>query len=149
MFYFFFVLVSGMLFVGFLVLTKNEASRGARYFARERGTLDQEVERWTVLVSHIDIATFVRTGLRSLLARVIHDVAHASLIAVRFLEKLLTRAVQALRMRRAKSVITSTAPSSDFVATMKDFKQELRNGRKTEEPPAALATETTNDSIAE
>jgi hypothetical protein len=135
-----FILVSLSLFTGFLFVTKTEAKRGTRYFAQERGVLDAEVERWADMVAHIDVATFVRTGLRALIARLAHDIAHGSLIVVRFVEKMLTRAVRALRMHNATAVIsTSAQPSSDFVATMKDFKQELRNGRKTEE--------TTNDSI--
>lgn len=83
---------------------------------------------------HIDVPTFLRSGLRALAARVVHDVAHGSLLAVRFVERMLTRAVRALRIHHATTVISTNAnPSSDFVATMKDFKEELRNGRKTEE----------------
>jgi hypothetical protein len=140
--YLFFVLISIFLFAGFILLTRNESKRGARYFADRRGALDAEVERWTGRVSEIDIAVFVRTGLRALVARIIHDIAHGSLIAVRFVEKLLTRTVRALRMQNATTTTTPSGnASSDFVATMKDFKQELRNGRKTEE--------TTGDTIAD
>jgi hypothetical protein len=129
-----FVLTSLILFVAFLVLTRVEMGRGGRFFARQRMALDAEVERWSFVATHVDFPAFIRDGSRALVARIIHDVAHGSLIAVRFLERLLTRAVRALRIHHAHGVAptASANPSSEFVATMKDFKQELRNGRKIE-----------------
>lgn len=132
--YLIFVIISLILFGAFLALTHRESERGVRYFARERANLDAEADRWSLAVAHIDVPTFIRTGLRALVARLVHDAAHGSLIVVRFIERLLTRAVRALRIRHASTAISaSAAPSSDFVATMKDLKEELRSGRKTEE----------------
>jgi len=134
MIYLFSVVLSFILFGGFLALTAYETKRGERFFAPRRRMIDGEAERFAYAVSHIDLAAFVRTGLRALIARLAHDIAHGSLIAVRSVEKLLTRAVRALRIHHASTAISASAnPSSDFVATMKDFKEELRSGRKTEE----------------
>jgi hypothetical protein len=134
MLYLAFVLVSVFLFAGFLWLTRFEAARGAKLFADKRATLDAEAERIETAILHIDLSHFLRMGVRALIARVAHDIAHATLLIVRFVERTLTRAVRSLRERRTlPSVTTDGSPSSDFVAAMKDFKEELRSGRKTEE----------------
>lgn len=133
MIYFIAITMSIGVCVGFLALTRFEMRRGGvRYMATRRHMLDVEVDRWKSAVEHIDVPVMVNGAVRTLSARLAHDVAHGTLVAVRFIERMLTRAVRALRMHHATTVISTTAhPSSDFVATMKDFKEELRNGRKT------------------
>ncbi len=132
--YLVFLLIALVLFVGFVVLTRQETRRGSRYFAAERMQFDADTERFITVFAHADFPTFVKSIVRALIARIAHDAAHGSLIVVRFLERLLTRAVRTLRIHHASvSVSTTASPSSDFVTAMKDLKQELRNGRKIEE----------------
>ena len=132
--YIVFLVLSILLFVGFIALTRYEARRGTRVFAASRNSLDAEAERVSFAASHVDLPAFIRESLRALIARIIHDIAHGSLIAVRFIERLLTRIVRALRARRGALPAADAAPQGPtaFVAAMKDFKQELKNGRKEE-----------------
>ncbi len=130
-----FVGVSIVLFIGFLALTRYEARRGTRFFAGSRAFLDTEAARVSFAFSHVDVPAFIRESLRTLVARIVHDIAHGSLIAVRFLERLLTRVVRALRTRHGAVLMEEQKKQGPtaFVATMADFKQGLKNGRKTEE----------------
>ena len=97
-----FVLVSLVLFSGFLALTRFEARRGRRYFARARASFDERVEKLAYIMEHVDFPAFVRDGLRAIFARIVHDIVHVTLIIVRFAERMLTRAVRALREHRIR-----------------------------------------------
>lgn len=91
------------LFAAFLVLTHIEARRGARVFAQVRTQLDQKVGKVLFVIDHVDLQGAIRDLLRDGITRAIHDIAHGSLVAVRFIERLLTQAVRALRRKRAEA----------------------------------------------
>lgn len=116
------VLSSIVLFVGFLFLTRAEERRGVRYFPSTRDALDARVSTMSVQALNTDIGETTASFLRRVGHRILHDVAHISLLAVRWVERTLTRAVRSLRAKRAQQ-----APSA-FVATMTDFKRDLRSG---------------------
>ncbi len=97
-----FILISLALFLGFLALTRVESRRGNRFFAHSRASFDSRVERVTYITEHVDLPAFVRDGLRAASARIVHDIVHVTLIIVRFTERMLTRAVRALRERRIR-----------------------------------------------
>lgn len=122
---------------GFLVLTAYEKKRGgARFLESYRGRLDREVGRLVFIAEHVDFAAFFRDMVRMGSERVAHDLATWTLVAVRSVERLLTRVVKHLRGRRSlmQAVTPTTAPSSSFVGTLSDFKTTLRNSRPAVEP---------------
>jgi hypothetical protein len=86
---------------GFLALTAQEARTGRRYFATSRETLDRRVARIFFIIRHVDWSASLKDIVRMALARAIHDIAEGTLNAVRGFERLLTRAVRALREGRA------------------------------------------------
>jgi len=96
------ILVSLALFIGFLALTRVESRRGSRYFAGARSSFDSQIDRLSFIADHVDFAAFVRDGLRAASARIVHDIVHVTLIIVRFTERMLTRAVRALREHRIR-----------------------------------------------
>lgn len=116
------VLSSIVLFVGFLFLTRFEERRGMRYVPNTREALDAQVNTVSTQVLNTNLSEATAAFLRRLGHRLLHDVAHISLLAVRWVERTLTRAVRSLRAKRAEQ-----APSA-FVATMTDFKRDLRSG---------------------
>lgn len=116
------VLSSIVLFVGFVFLTRFEERRGMRYFPKTREALDGRVSAIGSKARTMDLGESTASFLRRLGHRLLHDVAHISLLAVRWVERTLTRVVRSLRAKRAEQ-----APSA-FVATMTDFKRDLRSG---------------------
>ncbi len=119
------ILASLALLVAFLGLTAYEAARGVRFLAGFRAQLDTHVERAEFIVAHVDLAAFLREEVRRLSALVAHAVAHATLRAVRFAERLLTRAVRYLRMHGHVDGTPSREASREFVKTLADFKEQL------------------------
>ena len=93
------ILVTLTLVIGFLTLTSFEASRGSRLLGGIRKRLDRKVGQASFILAHVDLGAFLRDAIRDTIERVLHDIAHASLIVVRFLERVLTRFVRHLRGR--------------------------------------------------
>ena len=124
--YLIFILISLALLVGFVALSSYETGRGVRFFARERTRLDERVEQVAFIVSHVDLAAFAREEFHRLAKRVAHFVAHHSLNAVRTVERLLTRLVRRLRMERAAIDTTPRENAREFVKTLSDFKDRLK-----------------------
>ncbi len=122
------VLASLVLLAAFLILTRIEEKRGTRLFARARARLDARTEHAVHAIESGQASDAVARGVKLGAERIAHDVAHGSLIAVRFVERTLTQAVRSLRARRAENAAPG-ASASPFASTMKDFSQELRNGR--------------------
>lgn len=140
--YLIFLLITIALFAGFLLATYREERRGRRYFEEPRQELDARVARIEFIVTHVDFAAFVRDTVKSAAEQAAHDVAHATLVAVRWSERMLTRAVRTLRERRAEMSAsnggvavnadgTPAAPAqaSEFARAINDFKQDLRARR--------------------
>jgi hypothetical protein len=124
-----------VLFLGFLGLTRVEARRGARFLAPVRVELDKRARRVSFIVEHVDFPGFIRDTLRAAAARFAHDAAHGSLVVVRAVERLLTRAVRALRERGHGSAGRMPSAPTHFVSRITHLKRELRNGR--EEPTSS------------
>ncbi len=118
------------LLVGFLLLTRYEGRRGTRIFARARAGLDSRTEEIGRKLASGEAGDALVRNMRLGAERLAHDIAHLVLIAVRFVERTLTQAVRTLRARRAENAPSAPAtPASPFANSMKDFGQELRNGR--------------------
>lgn len=131
------ILAAALLFGGFIALTGHEARRGTRVFAGPRRGLDQKTEHLAFVLTHVDFGSFSRHVLRTFAEHVAHEVAHASLLAVRAAERLLSRTVRYLRSRRPAAFSSSAPPSSSFVQAITDFKQHLRAKRTQKETPKA------------
>ncbi len=97
--------------VGFLFLTLLEARSGKRLFSRVRTVLDQKTEIAASYLGSTDArASLVRT-VRMFIDHVVHDIVHVILVAVRFVERTLTRITREIRGRRAKVTQDETAGS--------------------------------------
>lgn len=101
----FLVALSLVLFGGFLLVTALEKGRG-RVGEPMRAKLDKKTARVAFIISHVDWSAFIKHLIRASIERIAHDIAHTSLLVIRFLERLLTRLVRALRERRAGIVVT-------------------------------------------
>jgi hypothetical protein len=124
------ILLTVLLFSGFIVVTGVEQKRGVRYFEGERAELDRTVRRAAFVFEHVDFASFLRHFVVSSAETIAHEGAHLTLLGVRFLERELTSAVKNLRGRRAVPAEAVSAPASPFVATIATFKHRLRTERK-------------------
>jgi len=122
------IVVSVLLFVGFILLTWYEAGGGVRVFDAQRRSLDTTTERLTFILEHVDFESFTREQFRVLVAHVAHDLAHLSLVFVRALERPLTQLVKNLRTRHGIETASHAAPRA-FVKTMSEFKQHLTSTR--------------------
>ena len=94
------IIASIALFAGFFGVTVVEARTGTRYFAVSRAKLDRNVARVAFVIKHVNWAEFFAHLFQSFFERVLHDLAHWSLMAVRFVERQLTNVVRYLRDRR-------------------------------------------------
>jgi hypothetical protein len=130
------IVISLVLFLGFISMTIVETRRGVRMFLPLRESFDKTASRILFVLTHVDLASFVSKLLRDLGSRIAHDGAHGSLLAVRFFERLLTRAVRTLRLRNSTTTPVAPKETSHFVRTIMYFKQTLRHSRKTAVPPS-------------
>lgn len=129
--YLIFIFAAGILLGGFLTLTWYETKRRMRFLAPLRARLDQNVERLTFILAHIDFSAFLRDEIRGFARRIAHDGAHLSLQAVRAAERFLTSLVRHFRTRQAMNA-APRENAREFVKTLSDFK----NGLKTTHPDA-------------
>ena len=123
--YLFFILVTLALLGGFFALTWYEAERGVRLLAPLRARLDRKVEHIEFVLTHVDLAAFLRDEVRRLAHRIGHDIVHLSLQAVRAVERLLTRLIRYFHTRHAVDVAPRET-SRPFVKTLADFKGRLK-----------------------
>jgi len=101
------ILVPLALLALFLALVAMEGRTGRRFMAGRRYQLDQRVGRVGFILRHVDWGAFSADVFRTSLERAAHDIAHTTLIAVRALERFLTRVVRALRARQDASALPS------------------------------------------
>jgi hypothetical protein len=145
------ILVSIALLAAFLALAAREGKTGRRAFAGFRRSLDREAGRVEFVFAHVDFASALRALLVAAGERLAHDLAHGILLAVRLAERLLTRAVRALRTRRAQVRVERAAapedapalpsvPATPLAKTLRDFKDHLRRHPKAPRPAAADET---------
>ncbi|HEX5774961.1 MAG TPA: hypothetical protein VFY28_03325 [Candidatus Paceibacterota bacterium] len=111
--------------VGFLSLTYFETGRGFRLLARPRRRLDRRVGQAAFIIAHVDLGGFTRDTLRAAAERLLHDIAHASLLIVRFIERFLTRFVRQLRGRREEGT-PAAVPRRSFREAVRHVKSTIR-----------------------
>jgi len=131
--------LSLILFGGFLALTAFERGRGLRVAGVYRNKLDAKVSRVMFIAQHVDWGAFTRHLVGTVLERVLHDIAHFILRIVRTTERLLTRAVKALRERRGITVPLETEGEEKpdmFQTSVHRVRMALRNARAASRKPA-------------
>ncbi len=95
------ILIPLALLALFLTLVAYEGKVGRRVLLPgRRHQLDIKVARATFVVQHVDWGAFANDVLRTGTERVLHDLAHMTLIVVRAIERQLTTVVRSLRERR-------------------------------------------------
>jgi hypothetical protein len=82
---------------GFLLLTQFEQKTATRILGNVRGELDHKLTQMAFVARHVDWPAFFSHTLKVVVVRVAHDTAHATLLAVRFMERYLTRFVKYMR----------------------------------------------------
>jgi hypothetical protein len=112
------------LFVAFFGLLMVEAQTGRRVFDGTRRSLDRRVRRVEFIVRHVDWAEFLAHIVQSIGARIAHDIAHISLLVVRFLERQLTRTVRYLRDRKP-NVLAPKPSRESMVSQARNYVQEM------------------------
>jgi hypothetical protein len=117
------IVVSLILLVGFLTLTGYEASHGIRIMGGVRRRLDRKVGQASFILNHVDLGAFIRDSIRDGLERILHDIAHASLLIVRLIERMLTRFVRQLRGRTEE---VPERPRRSFREAVQHVKRTVR-----------------------
>jgi len=136
------IAVSFLLLGGFLLLTAFERGRGLRVAGVWRNRLDAKTARMMFVVRHVDWGAFVRHLAVTAFERVAHDLAHATLVLVRALERLLTRMVKYLRERRGASPLPEDGTSERPVErAMLHVRAALRKARFAKRERAASPKE--------
>jgi hypothetical protein len=132
MLYFIPIPVTLALLAAFVLLTLVEARSGVRVLAQSRERFDAHVERAGFVLRHVDWGAFINDVLRTFFERALHDIAHGTLIAVRFIERVLTRVVRYLRMRRERLLPQATfePKTSRISETITYLKRTLRRTRR-------------------
>ncbi len=120
-----FILASLAFLVGFFILTSYEARRGMRFFAPLRTRLDEHIAHAEFILTHVDLAAFLRDEMRHAAHRIGHGMVHLSLQAVRAAERLLTRCIRYLHIRQAETAVPRENTRA-FVKTLSDFKEKLK-----------------------
>lgn len=124
------IALSLIAFGGFLLVTAFEQDRGIRIFRRQREQLDERAARLSFVVTHVDWSAFLAHLTKEGLERLLHDVAHTSLMIVRMLERELTRAVRAIRARRGLGLEDSRERPSPVTRTMRYLRTAVRTTRR-------------------
>lgn len=127
--YIFLVLGSILLFSGFLGLTIVEARTGRRVLAAPRHTLDVKVSQAMFIIEHVNWSDFLSHFVQSIAARVVHDIAHWSLLFVRFVERRLTAIVRYMRDRRPNLLAPRPSRRSPLDQTVSYLKKRLHLSR--------------------
>ena len=86
-----------LLLGGFLLLTQFEQKTATRILGSVRGQLDSKLAKMAFVARHVDWPAFFSHTLKVVVVRIAHDVAHGTLLLVRFMERYLTRFVKYMR----------------------------------------------------
>ena len=115
-----------------MLVTLVEDRKGMRILGQARDRFDVHVTRTYFVLRHVDWGAFVNDVARTGFERALHDVAHGTLIAVRFVERLLTRAVRVLRSRRQGELPQEALEprTSRLTGTMTYLKSTLKRTRR-------------------
>ncbi len=127
------ILVSFLLLGAFLALTRYETTHGVRFFGSARSRFDSEVEKAAFIVRHVDWSAALAHLVRTATARIVHDVAHTTLIVVRIIERLLTRVVKYLRTSRQQAAAVSDRKKFDMRASLAQLRQNFKKAREESE----------------
>ncbi len=119
------VLLALALLAGFLALARFEARRGARFLAASRARLDARLEHLAFVYTHTDWAVLVRSESKKLLEHLLHVGVHYVLIAVRGVERALTRLVRELRARVERRSEPPEGEPRAFIKTLSGFKENI------------------------
>ena len=130
MIYLLLILASIALFAAFLSLTIVAARTGTRVLAPIRTKLDKNVSRVSFVLTHVRWGSFISQLIQGFFERVLHDVAHVTLILVRFVERQLSNVVRYLRERRPNML----APKPSRIPVVTQVVEKVRgfvsSGRK-------------------
>ena len=118
------ILVSGLLFVGFLSLTFAEARSGKRVFGFARRALDQKVENVGAVVRRADLGSLIFHGARAVIEYLVRLIVHGILVAVRAVERFLTRTAHSLRTREEMLMSSRTFLSAWVERAKRRFKKK-------------------------
>ena len=124
------ILVPLALLAGFLALVSIEERTGRRMFAGRRYQFDERIARIAFIIRHVDWGAFSADIARTSLERAAHDVAHATLLAVRALERFLTQVVRQLRARQDAPALPSRTQSTRTERAVRYIRQTVRRARR-------------------
>jgi hypothetical protein len=94
------MIIADARFVGFLLVTRYEHARGARFVEGYRSALDARARKIEFIARHVDWGELIAHTSRTYLEEAAHEIATRSLMLVRSFERFLTRAVRVLRTRK-------------------------------------------------
>lgn len=127
--YLIFIISTIVLLGGFIGLVAYETQHSVRLFAHARTRLDLLITRIEFIRAHVDLKAFLREETSRIVQRVVHDAVHASLRAVRAIERLLTRLIRSLRAEQRTITAVPRGQVREFVRTLSDFKGHLETTR--------------------
>lgn len=117
----------------FLAVTAYEGRRGRRLaLSGPRYLFDKKMERAAFIVQHVDWGAFLNDLTKSGAERLLHDLAHSTLIAVRAVERELTSLVRTLRARREPTALPApdAQEPSRIAAATAYLRKTIRRSRK-------------------
>ncbi len=100
-----------LLLIGFLFLTAREAKTGHRLFGGWRTSLDTKMRGVEATLTHTPPSRVIVQVARTLVRNLLHEVAHVALVAIRVIERALTRLVH--RVQKMESPPISTAENKE------------------------------------
>lgn len=124
------IAIIALLLGGFLALVSFETRTGKRLAASARYKLDARIARLEFVAKHVDWGAFSADVARTAVLRVVHDVIHGTLVAVRTVERLLTRAVKALRESRTVAPVARATITDRARAAYTYIQKAVRDARK-------------------
>lgn len=117
----------------FFALVSYEERAGRRVvLAGARYRLDRKTERAAFVAEHVDWGGLLQELTRSGAERLLHDVAHTTLIVVRAIERELTSLVRTLRSRREPMALPAPGEEgpSRIAAATAYVRKTVRRSRK-------------------
>lgn len=132
------IIIPLLLLALFMVLVTFEERRGTRLIlSGYRYHLDRKASRAAFVIKHVDWGAFLSDLTRASFERLLHDLAHSTLIGVRFLERELTRAVRSLRARRDEPILPARSADrpTRLESAVKLVKKTVRSSRKAPQLP--------------
>ena len=124
----YFIIIALMVLAAYLGVLVLEARRVGRYFEVYRLRLDRVAEQTRLIVTHVDLAGFVRDETLRAVRYLVHQGAHMALQVVRAAERLLTRLVRHLRLH-PEAPHPGGESNRSFVRALSEFKGQLEAGK--------------------